>query len=96
MRDDLNRLPGETTITREVAAPVGLGKWDAGDDDAPIPPRGWLLGNAFCRKFVSSLLADGGVGKTALRIAQYLFPSRRAERSPTNMYSTLPRADRVP
>ncbi len=37
----------------------GLGEWDAGDDDAPIPPRGWLLGNVFCRRFVSSLLAEG-------------------------------------
>jgi RecA-family ATPase len=50
----------------------GLGEWDAGDDDAPIPPRGWLLGNIFCRQFMSMLLAGGGVGKTALRYAQYL------------------------
>ncbi len=49
-----------------------LGEWDAGDDDAPIAPRGWLLGNVFCRRFVSSPLADGGVGKTAVRIAQAL------------------------
>jgi hypothetical protein len=42
------------------------------DDDEPIPPRGWLLGNTFCRQFLSMLLADGGTGKTALRIAQYL------------------------
>ena len=33
-------------------------------------PREWLLGNTFCKKFLSSLIADGGVGKTALRIAQ--------------------------
>jgi hypothetical protein len=44
--------------------------WDAGDDDYIIPPREWLLGNTFCKKFLSSLIADGGVGKTALRIAQ--------------------------
>ncbi len=50
----------------------GLDEWDAGDDDAPIPPRGWLLGNVFCRRFVSSLLAEGGAGKTALRTAQAL------------------------
>lgn len=53
-------------------AGTGLGEWDAGDDSEPIPPRGWLLGNVFCRQFVSSLIADGGVGKTALRIAQLL------------------------
>jgi hypothetical protein len=49
-----------------------LGEWDAGDDDAPIPPRGWLLGNTFCRRFLSSLIAAGGTGKTAVRIAEAL------------------------
>jgi hypothetical protein len=51
-----------------AAAPADI--WD--DDDDPIPPRGWLLGNTFCRQFLSELIADGGTGKTALRIAQYL------------------------
>jgi hypothetical protein len=49
-----------------------LGIWDAGEDDYIIPPRGWLLGNIFCRQFLSGLLADGGVGKTAVRLAQLL------------------------
>ena len=49
-----------------------MGTWDAGLDLAPIPPRGWLLGTTFCRGFVSSLVAGGGTGKTALRIAQML------------------------
>lgn len=50
-----------------------LGILDAGEDDySTISPRGWLLGNIFCRGFVSSLIADGGVGKTAARIAQLL------------------------
>ncbi len=49
-----------------------LGEWDAGDDGEPIPPRGWLLGTVFCRRFVSSLLAVGGTGKTAVRTAQAL------------------------
>jgi hypothetical protein len=31
-----------------------------------------LLGNVLCRRVVSSLIADGGVGKTAVRIAQSL------------------------
>jgi hypothetical protein len=35
-------------------------------------PRGWLLGNIFCRRALSSLLGDGGVGKTALRHLQLL------------------------
>jgi RecA-family ATPase len=47
-------------------------EWDAGEDLGEIPPRHWLLGNIFCRRFVSSLIADGGVGKTAVRIAQLL------------------------
>jgi hypothetical protein len=50
----------------------GLGEWDAGDDNELPPPRGWLLGNVFCRGFMSSLLADGGVGKTATRYAQLM------------------------
>lgn len=56
----------------EEAPDSALGEWDAGDDDAPIEPRGWLLGNTFCRRYISSLVAAGGVGKTALRIAQAL------------------------
>lgn len=52
--------------------PAPLGEWDAGDDDRPIPPRGWLLGNIFCRRCVSSVIADGGTGKSALRMAQLL------------------------
>jgi hypothetical protein len=55
-----------------AAAATGLGEWDAGDDTDPIPPREWLLGNSFCRRFISCLIADGSVGKTALRIAQAL------------------------
>jgi hypothetical protein len=49
-----------------------LGEWDAGDDIEPLPPRRWLLGTIFARRFLSSLFGDGGVGKTAVRYAQYL------------------------
>ncbi len=52
--------------------PDPLGIWDAGDDDYEIEPREWLLGNTLCKRFLSSLIADGGVGKTALRIAQLI------------------------
>jgi AAA domain len=45
---------------------------DAGDDLEKPPPRQWLLGNIFARKFLSSLFGDGGVGKTSLRYAQYM------------------------
>ncbi len=67
--------PPESLGTFEVLDPkrrFELGEWDAGDDDAPISPRGWLLGTTSCRRFVGSLLSEGGVGKTALRIAQAL------------------------
>jgi AAA domain len=45
---------------------------DVGDDDQPIPPRQWLLGNAFCREFVSGLISPGAGAKTSLRVAQAL------------------------
>ena len=45
---------------------------DIGDDVDPIPPRGWLLGNSFCRGFISGLVAQGGKGKTAVRLLQAL------------------------
>ena len=48
------------------------GVLDAGDLVTLPPPRAWLYGNLFARKFLSSLFGDGGVGKTALRYAQYM------------------------
>ena len=57
--------------TQPPQPPELLG-WDAGEDDTIPPPRGWLLGTSFCRGFASSLLGDGGVGKTAVRYAQML------------------------
>jgi hypothetical protein len=53
-------------------ATPGLGVWNAGADVTSPPPRGWLLGNTFCRRFLSSVFGDGGVGKTAVRYAQAL------------------------
>jgi hypothetical protein len=41
-------------------------------DFTDIPPRGWLLGTSLCRRYISELLAGGGIGKTAVRIAQGL------------------------
>ena len=51
---------------------AALDEWDAGDDPGPIPPRQWLLGNQFCRGFISSIVAAGGTGKTALRFVQLI------------------------
>jgi AAA domain len=52
--------------------PLDLGEWDFGEDNEPIPPRGWLLGNLLCRQFLSAIFGDGAVGKTALIIAMAL------------------------
>ena len=38
-------------------------------DPAAIPPREWLLGTRLVRRFVSLLVAPGGVGKSALALA---------------------------
>jgi hypothetical protein len=74
----------EAIKARHVGAPVVADRmatspiaWqpiviDVGEDVDPIKPRAWLLGNTFCREFVSSVLAAGATGKTALRIAQLL------------------------
>lgn len=56
----------------DEAMPPVLDVLDVGDDDDLIPPREWLLGNAFCRQFVSGVIAPGAGGKTSLRIAQAL------------------------
>ena len=63
----------EDFAAKPNGSPVsGLNVWSAGKDIDTPPPRGWLLGNTFCRRFLSSLFGDGGVGKTAVRYAQAL------------------------
>lgn len=49
-----------------AAVPAGL------PDADKIPPREWLYGTALIRRFVSVLVAPGGVGKSALVLAQAL------------------------
>jgi hypothetical protein len=59
--------------TAETATNDKLTVYDAGDiDPKNIPPRGWLLGVTFCRKFISGLIGAGTAGKTTVRYAQYL------------------------
>lgn len=69
---NLGSKPSRVTAEELRLAKEKLGIWNAGQDDYDIPPRGWLLGTTFCRCFLSSVMADGGVGKTALRIAQLI------------------------
>ena len=73
VEDRLDRAGGRIeTLNGSSADASPFGEWDAGDDTGDIPPRGWLLGNTFCRGYISSIQAGGGTGKTALRIAQCL------------------------
>jgi hypothetical protein len=70
-------IPDGANEARDVDVPApatstGLMEWDAGDFTDLPPPREWLLGNQFCRRFLSGLLAPGATGKTALRMLQYL------------------------
>jgi hypothetical protein len=56
----------------EEEAQPRLSPRDIAADTSPIPPRQWLLGNYFCRGFVSALTAAGASGKTSLRLVQFL------------------------
>lgn len=67
-----DEVPLENVKITKPPHVADLGEWDAGADVRPIPPRGWLLGNIFCRQFASSLLGSGGTGKTTLRYHQYM------------------------
>src|SRR5262252_2762434 len=60
---------GEISI---ASSPAALQVSDAGDDMELPPPRGWLLSNQFCRRFLSSVVAPGSTGKSALRYAQII------------------------
>ena len=71
MSEDTGRIRPAGEPSREASIDASpILEWDAGLDDGLIKPRQWLLGNTFCRRYVSTVVADGGTGKTALRIAQ--------------------------
>jgi hypothetical protein len=76
--DFINELKAELNEGRrqrkaaQADSPTDLGEWNVSRDPGQIPPRQWLLGNQFCRGFVSSLFAAGGVGKSALRLLQLM------------------------
>jgi len=73
--EDLERARKERRERREGnghAKSAELGEWDAGDEPGAIPPRQWLLGNQFCCGFISSIVAAGGAGKSALRMLQLI------------------------
>ncbi|HKD37292.1 MAG TPA: AAA family ATPase [Pirellulales bacterium] len=68
--------------------------WDFGAadiDPTTLPPRGWLLGNWFCRGFVSSVIAGGAAGKTAFRIACALaLAAKRGDVVGENVFDRVP------
>jgi hypothetical protein len=51
---------------------TSLNEWNAGKRLGKPPPREWLLGNQFCRGFLSGVQAPGATGKSAVRMLQYL------------------------
>jgi AAA domain len=63
---------GAQAQPQQPSASGNLDVFDAGDDPGKIPPREWLLGNQFCRSFISSIVAAGGTGKSALRLLQFI------------------------
>jgi hypothetical protein len=71
-RADEERARHQENGQDAAGATPDLGERDAGDDVDLPPPRRWLLGNQFCRKFLSGLVAPGSTGKSALRLAQCL------------------------
>src|SRR5579863_6615477 len=64
-------LNGAATVADSAEESDCLEEWDAGEITSLPPPREWLLGNQFCRKFVSGLTAPGATGKSATRLVQY-------------------------
>jgi hypothetical protein len=68
-RDGVDADAAETAKPQSAAM---LGIWNAGAKPLRPPPRGWLLGNQFCRGFLSTIEAAGATGKTAVRTLQML------------------------
>jgi AAA domain len=79
-----------TGATGAAAQPQPTGSsldvFDAGDDPGPIPPRERLLGNQFCRGFISSIVAAGGTGKSALRLLQFISLATRRPLSDQHVF----------
>jgi hypothetical protein len=70
--DEIAPLSRSRPVPRDDEDDIDLDVVNAGLDASLPPPRAWLLANQFCRGFVSSLISPGGVGKTTVRLAQYI------------------------
>jgi hypothetical protein len=75
----LTKAKPREALADDKAENDGLNEQDFGERTTKPPPREWLLGTTFCRTFLSSLIAAGGVGKTAVRYAQFLALASRRE-----------------
>jgi AAA domain/DnaB-like helicase N terminal domain len=74
---DLLTALRETATAIEATAPEVVPEikaWDAGDDPDPkeLPPREWMMATQFCKQFISGVIGPGGVGKTSLRVLQFI------------------------
>jgi len=70
--EELAAVDERAAAAERPANGISLDVRDAGDDPGVIPPREWLLGNQFCCGFISSIVAAGGTGKSALRLLQFI------------------------
>src|SRR5262249_57603156 len=76
--EELAAVDERAAAAERPANGITLDVWDAGDDPGVIPPREWLLSNQFCCGFISSIVAAGGAGKSALRLLPIIsLPTRR-------------------
>jgi AAA domain len=62
-------ISGTRTITPPAEKPVPVLTWR---DPATIPRRKFLYGHYYARGFVSATIADGGMGKSLLKIVEFL------------------------
>ncbi|WP_421366980.1 AAA family ATPase [Agrobacterium tumefaciens] len=76
MTDYLTTVDGKApvrpvTANDNVPVAISASSWSLPDPKA-IPPREWLYGHHYIRKFVSVTVSPGGVGKTSLGMGEAL------------------------
>jgi hypothetical protein len=69
--DDPEVQPRPKRNGKDPNAVLGYLVHNSGEEvGLPIPPREWILEQTFCKGFLSGMIAIGGGGKTAVRLAQ--------------------------
>jgi hypothetical protein len=69
-RDAFDEIPDETGMPAPAPPIVLKAKPFVFGDPKLIPPRDWLYGTAYMRRFVFGLVSPGGVGKTSLTLVE--------------------------